>query len=143
MKWIRNWTVVLKLCCSSTSCIFTLLFGPTLSGCLWHYLEFLMHMLAVTENSPQRWNCLLNAVVFIVALSLIIPSAMILFYLGHTDAQTKSLSRKIISSVTSLPTCLPEKEELLILLLHCKFASESFRAFDTSFATVGRVSFPE
>lgn len=84
-----------------------------------------------------------NLAICSVALLLIIPSALILLYLAKIDNQTQKLFRKIISSSTSLTTCLSENEGLLILLHRCKFISGSLRAFDTRFATFGKVSLAE
>lgn len=69
----------------------------------------------------------------------IIPSFAFIIYLAHIDLKVKMSYRRIVSTSTS-GEYFHHSKELSILLWRCKFTMESFRAFDTSFASVGKVT---
>lgn len=69
----------------------------------------------------------------------IIPPLVFIIYLAHIDVNTKTIYRRIVSASTS-GEYFHHSEELSILLRRCEFTLESFKAFDTSFASVGKVT---
>lgn len=75
------------------------------------------------------------------AFTFLIPSFSIIFIFAHIDRNTKRLREKITSSIVSKTDMPDDNEDLLVLLYRCKFTTEAFLVFDTSYATVGKVIF--
>lgn len=62
-----------------------------------------------------------------------------IFIFAYIDRKTKKIHEKIVSSIMEIAETSEESEGFLILLHGCKFKTEAFLVFDTSYATVAKV----
>lgn len=75
------------------------------------------------------------------AFTFIVPSSIILFSFAKMDRQTLKLTQRMRSNLSSLNLLSAQSEEILILFHRCKFSTKAFGVYDTSYATLNKVSF--
>lgn len=75
------------------------------------------------------------------AFTFLIPSFSMIIIFAYIDRNTKKLHEKIVSSIAEKADTSEQSENIFVLLRCCKFTTEAFLVFDTSFATVGKVIF--
>lgn len=83
----------------------------------------------------------MQIIVFADALSVLVPSIIIVLILANTDFNSQKYQRDIVCALTTIESRTSQSEELLILLYHCNISTHSFGVFDISFATFGKVKF--
>jgi hypothetical protein len=83
----------------------------------------------------------ISFVVLIDGSSFVIPCFSSLFLLAQAHRRTEKALKQIYSKTTNSCEFSHQTEELLVLQSHCKFFVTTFGLLDTSFATIGSVSF--
>lgn len=74
------------------------------------------------------------------AFTFIIPSSIILFSFAKMARQTLKLTKRMRSSLSTLNLFSSQSEEILILFHRCQFSTKAFGIYDTSYATLSKVS---